>query len=591
GSSLKACCPFHNEKTPSFMVNREKQVFYCFGCGAGGTIFDFVMRREGLEFGEALKLLAERAGVKLETHDPRLEGEKTRLLAVLDLAARFFRHQLTTAASGAVARTYVASRSIGDAASERFQLGYAPDSWDALNAVLVQRGFTPQEAVGAGLAIPSREDRQLTPHASRLTPRVYDRFRHRLMFPIHDAMGRVVGFTGRILEGGTTVGKSGETPAKYVNTPETALYKKGALVYGLWHAKEAIRSAGYAVLVEGNTDVVACHEFGIAQAIATSGTAFTSEQLKLLKRYTSSLRVAFDADPAGEGAAERGIDAALDAGFDVSVIRMPTDDTGKPIAKDADECVRKDVEAWRRAVANPIPVFDFFLERIRAQFDLRLPAGQRDAGRVIVAHLRHVVDPIERAAWVRRCAEAIGVPERAVTEAVRFEREHSGRTPIANIESTAMAATVHDHPTDLVERLLALLSRFPDLRPSADSFQIVTFLPEPYRSLYTKSDTSYIENDPVNEPNFSPAVLAAIEQRIEFLGDREFAEWSEEQAAAELRQIGRSLIELNVRRGLATISRRLTEIDRMGDHSEAVQSERDELIRKSDELNRARSAF
>ncbi|MDO8621673.1 MAG: toprim domain-containing protein, partial [bacterium] len=312
--------------------------------------------------------------------------------------------------------------------------------------------------------------------------RVYDRFRHRLMFPIHDAMGRVVGFTGRILDGGTTVGKAGDVPAKYVNTPETALYKKGSIIYGLWYAKDAIRTAGCAILVEGQTDVIACHGANLTHTVATSGTAFTPEQLRLLKRYTSTLRVAFDADPAGEGAAERGIDAALDAGFDVRVIRMPTDAAGHPIAKDADECIKSDVEAWRRAVEHPVPVLDYYTERVRQRFDLRTPAGKRDAGRVLVAHVAHVVDSIERAAWVRRIAEAIGVPEASIREAIEQSRTHqppAGSPPPQSVKPSL------DPRERLANRLLALCIRFPDLAASTlPSLSGYAFPTETQQQLY-----------------------------------------------------------------------------------------------------------
>jgi DNA primase len=555
GTSLKACCPFHHEKSPSFMVNQQKQVYYCFGCSRGGDLFTFVQEREGLEFGEALRLLAERAGVKLEARDPRLEGKKTRALAVLDFAAKFFQHQLIKAPVGEVARAYVAKRGIAPDAAERFQIGYAPDAWDTLTTFLLQRGFTPQEVVEAGLAL----------HGQRAGS-AYDRFRHRLMFPIHDALGRVVGFTGRILDGGTTVGKGTEPPAKYVNTPETALYKKGAILYGLWFAKEGIRTAGYAVLVEGQMDVVACHEAGVTNAIAASGTALTPDQLHLLKRYTSTLHAAFDADAAGEGAAERGIDAALDAGFDVRVIRMPVGADGKLIAKDADECVRKDADAWRHAAANPIPVFDFFIERVRARFDLRNPAGQRDGGRMLVAHLAHVGDPIERAAWVHRCAESIGVPDAAVIEAVA--RTATRVLPRSTPQAPASAAPAADDPSSrAAERLLAILIRNPKIIVDVQADCVAGSFSRPeHADLYSTIVARYTEKQggehvDTHAPNI---VSDSSIERLSMLADREFTDWEPEAIRREAVTCARLLRRLQIDRELQAIASRLRAVEGAG---------------------------
>ncbi|MBI4434716.1 DNA primase [Candidatus Uhrbacteria bacterium] len=554
GSSLKACCPFHNEKTPSFMVNRAKQVYHCFGCSKGGDLFTFVQEREGLEFGEALRLLAERAGVKLEARDPRLEGRKTRSLGVLELAAKWFHHQLTKSSVGETARAYVAKRGIATETVEQFQIGYAPDAWDTLSTFLVQRGFTTQEAVEAGLGI-----------AGQRVGSTYDRFRHRLMFPIHDAMGRVVGFTGRILDGGktsgpsTSLGEKASAPAKYVNTPETALYKKGAILYGLWFARDAIRKEGFAVLVEGQMDVIACHEHGVEHTIAVSGTALTPEQLRLLKRYTTRLHLAFDADPAGEGAAERSIDAALDIGFDVRVIRMPVGTDGKPIAKDADECIRKDAEAWRQVVANPIPVLDHFLDRIRQRFDLHQPIAQRDAGRLIVQHLVHVVDPIERAAWVRRSAEVIGVPESAVLEAV------ARNTPRSASPAPVSTVTAPDSSSDplvrLSERFLALCLRFPTDAATAITSVPTSALPESHRQLYEAMLAGYTSGQSTTTPT------DGFVDRLELLADREFAELSAEVITQEIAHCAHALRRHHITTELRHIAHQLKTLERLTGHA------------------------
>jgi DNA primase len=550
------------------MVSREKQVFYCFGCQVGGTVFDFLMKREGLEFAEALKLLAERAGVRLEERDPRFEGRKTRGLAVLEAATAFFRQRLE---KSDVAVQYIAKRRIPDTMVERFQIGYAPDAWDTLSTFLVQRGFTSQEIVEAGLAIASQRGSP-TPNSQLPTPRTYDRFRHRLMFPIHDTSGRVVGFTGRILDGGTAVGKSGEPPAKYVNTPETELYKKGAVIYGLWHAKEAIRRAGHVVLVEGQMDVVASHGAALAQTVAVSGTALTPEQLRLLKRYTTTLLVAFDADPAGEGAAERGIDAALDVGFDVRVIRMPLDAAGQPIAKDADECIQRDADAWHRAIASPVPVLDYYIERARGRFDLRTPAGQRDAGRVLTAHLAHVVDPIERAAWVRRTAEAIGVPDSAILEAIQRTRvDKSAPTPGTRLEPQTGVTSFSgrgkmvftepragDAAERLANRFLALCMRFSEpLAPSVQMLVSEAFPTDQQRRLYNQLLLRYTQGEPLPPPG-------SFVERLELFADREFSELSTEAIAEEGRRCAHEILRHHIAIRIKDVAARMRAVERSG---------------------------
>lgn len=600
GTSFKACCPFHHEKTPSFMVNRAKQVWYCFGCSKGGDLFTFVQEREGLEFGETLKLLADRAGVRIETHDPRIEGQRNRILALLELSAKWFHYQLLKMSAGEVARQYVAKRDIAASAVEEFQIGYAPDAWDGLTSFLASRTFTPQEMVEAGMALashkpqavsPKPSDSELTARSLQLGARVYDRFRHRLMFPIHDLHGRVVGFTGRILEGGKTSGPShalgtgADAPAKYVNTPETAVYKKGSILYGLPFAKEAIRKTGYAVLVEGQMDTVACHEADLAQTVASSGTALSADQLRLLKRFTSTLHVAFDADPAGEGAAERGIDAALDAGFDVRVIRMPVDASGNPIAKDADECIRKDADAWRQAIAHPVPVFDFYVERIRAKFDLRSPAGQRDAGRVLIQHLAHVADPIERAAWVRRCAEVIGVPDSAMLEALQRMRSPVSTTPLA---AQSNSEVERDPAGELFDRLLAILLRFdkfvPDIasilppesieHQTGDRFQL-------YKTLISRY-TNQREQPVVEKVDYSGD--RGFVERLELFADREFSDQEAGTVHQEALTCANKLRTMQNKSELQRISSRMTELQRSNDSQ--AQIELKTLMQRADVLNK-----
>lgn len=571
GQSFKARCPFHNEKTASFMVNAQKQVWHCFGCSKGGDLFTFVQEREGMEFAEALKLLADRAGVALEARDPRLEGQKTRVLAVLDASAAFFQQQF---AASVRTQEYVVQRRMPAAMVEQFQIGYAPDAWDALAKNLLGRGYTAQELVEAGVAIA-----RATQHAQHATyehesghlassvqhpTHCYDRFRHRLMFPIHDANARIVGFTARMLDGGTTVGPE---PAKYVNTPETAVYKKGGILYGLVFAKQALRTQGFAVLVEGQMDVIASHGVGITQTIAASGTALTEQQLHLLKRYTARLHVAFDADPAGEHAAARGIDAALAAGFDVRVIRSPRGVDGAPIGKDADECIQRDADAWRAAVVHAVPVLDYFLERVRERFDCTSPAGKRDAGHVLVQHLRFVADPIERAAWMQRSADAIGVPERALREAVLTiahprAKDRGEHVPRA-LEPSAPPRHVVDPRERLGNRLLSLLVRFPTSVGSLfEAFSVDNFSTEPQCELYKLLKLRYTTQEASrNEIAEGTPTLSAYVQRLELFADREFSDLQQRAVEEEISRCAQQLRRHVILAALHVIAQSLKEIE------------------------------
>lgn len=567
GQSFKARCPFHNEKTPSFIVNPHKQVWFCFGCSKGGDLLTFVQEREGLEFGEALKLLAERAGVKLEVRDPRLEGVKTRSLSVLDAATSFFQRSLERSE---VAQAYIARRQIAPAMVAQFAVGYAPDAWDTLTTHLLQQGFRAQEVMDAGLAVPGKR-----------AGSAYDRFRHRLMFPIHDANARVVGFTGRILDGGTSVG---DAPAKYVNTPETSVYKKSAVLYGLAFARAAIRSQGYAVLVEGQMDVVSSHGAGLAQTLATSGTALTEQQLRLLKRYTSTLHVAFDADPAGEGAAERGIDAALDAGFDVRVIVTPRDASGALLGKDADECIARDAGAWRAAVVAPVPVLDYYLARVRERYDCTTPAGKRDAGRALVAHLGHIADPIERAAWVRRSAEAIGIPENAVREAVVASSRHGASPRSARPAPGERAAPPGRHPVGseqerIANRLFALAVRYPGSAAEAIGvLHVDNFSTDIQRELYNVLRIRYTDQERHRaEENVGSTALRAYIERLELFADSEFAELQTDAIQDEIARHAQKLRRMAIEAKLRTIAEQLRHLEQSAAGDRAQQTSEEEL--------------
>src|SRR5579859_5561772 len=389
GRRYTGLCPFHSEKTPSFTVNPELGFFYCFGCHAGGDVFDFVMRMGGVAFPDALTELAGRAGIRLErtVEEERQGGERERLLRTVAEAAAYYRAQLAAEAGGP-ARRYLAERGVDAAATEAFRLGYAPAGWDGLLRALRARGFDGAALEQAGLAI-----------ARSGGEGHYDALRQRLVFPIHDLQGRPVAFGGRALDDATP---------KYLNTRETALFAKGRTLYALDTARAAIRESGEAVVVEGYMDALACHQFGVTNAVASLGTALTQDQVLLLKRFAGRAVLVYDADASGMDAAERGLGIFEQAELPVRVAVLPG-------GADPDEFLReKGVEAFRAVLAGARSVFDYRFAMASARHDGRTVEGKVG----IVDEMSQLIiiapNPVRQSEYVRLLAERLGVREDAI---------------------------------------------------------------------------------------------------------------------------------------------------------------------------------
>lgn len=406
GANWKALCPFHSEKTPSLMISEDKQIWHCFGCNEGGDIFGFVMRMEGVDFPEALRLLAKKAGVALERRDPAVNSQKSKLLDILEAAASFFSAELLRSP---VASHYIKKRELKEETVKQFRLGFSPQAWDGLLKFLDAKNFRAQDAALAGLAI------------EKDGGGFYDRFRGRVMFPIFNHYGNVAGFTARVLPEFDD-GKSG----KYINTPETQVYKKSEILYGLNFAKQDIKKEGSAVVVEGNMDVIALHQAGFKNAVATSGTALTNDQLALLSRFTENMIVCFDADSAGVQAALRGIDLALAHGFNVKVFGMPKNENGEPAAKDPDELVKKFPELWKKAINSPKHIIEFYIAANTAKFNLGDPHENARFCQTILGEIQKIKNSVERSLWIKKLADVSGVGERDLREML-LSLKNSGR--------------------------------------------------------------------------------------------------------------------------------------------------------------------
>ncbi len=402
GTHWKACCPFHNEKSPSFMVNEERQIFHCFGCGKGGDMFSFVEEIEGVDFREALRLLAEKAGVELPKYRKAsvfAQGgveEPDRTKEILELSTKFFETQLWSGEGTKSALPYLRDRGLSDESIRTFRLGYAPEGWRHLLDFLVGRGYREEELERAGLVIKKDGGGH------------YDRFRDRIMFPIGDVVGRIIGYSARVAPGGD------ESQAKYINTPETPVYHKSRALYGIYQAKQAMKEKGFSVLVEGNMDVIACHQADIRNTVAVSGTALTVEQLDMLKRYGNGIRLFFDMDGAGQAASWKSSLLALEKEMEVSIIALPH-------GKDAADAAKEDPESLREAATHAVPVAQYFLDKLRAANDAKTPAGKRRIAEGFAPLLASMRNRIEHAHWRKELAQTLGVEEKVLSDVLQSE--------------------------------------------------------------------------------------------------------------------------------------------------------------------------
>lgn len=397
GKNFKALCPFHKEKTPSFMISPERQSWHCFGCGLSGDLFTFLMRYENLEFGEALRISAERAGVELRRVSPADYEQFGLLYEVNEAAAKFFINELS---QSPVAEEYLKARGLARQTIAEFELGFAPSQTEALNLYLLKLGYRPEVIVRAGLALKNVRGLQT------------DRFRGRIMFPIRTHLGKIAGFTGRILPALET--DEGLNAAKYLNTPETPLFNKSRLLYGLHKSKPVIVEAGRVLVVEGQMDFLMSWQAGLKNIIATSGTALTADHLKLLRRFTTELIISFDSDEAGLTAGERAIDLASASDFNVRVA------IGAPDRyKDPAEAAQSDPASFRQFVAQAQPAMEFYFDRYLGSGTgpSRLTLSDlKKKLRLVLGKINSIASPVERDHWLRELARRSGVQEIALRE-------------------------------------------------------------------------------------------------------------------------------------------------------------------------------
>lgn len=404
GRNFKGLCPFHNEKTPSFIVSPERESWHCFGCGKGGDIFSFVMEYEHVDFPEALEELAEVAGVKLtrrvgETPEAKL---KQKIYEVNHLASEYYQYLLTDHTLGAKARDYLKRRGVTDKSIKTFGLGYSPNSWDALSTYLKKKGYDAALLEKAGLTIKRTG-----------SSGYYDRFRGRIMFTLKDHRGNVVGFSGRVLD-------PTAKEAKYINTSETPVYVKGNVLYGLDVTKSAIQKENEAIVMEGELDLISSFQAGIGNVVAIKGSALTEGHVNLLRRYTEKLAFALDSDMAGDAASRRGIEIADRAGLDMRVVILPS-------GKDPDEAVRENAAAVKKAIKGAIPIYDYFIASASKRFDPSTAFGKKKISDEIMPVLAKIENPIVQGHYVKKLAKTLDSSEETIMEGMRrMAKENTG---------------------------------------------------------------------------------------------------------------------------------------------------------------------
>ncbi len=448
GKNFKGLCPFHEEKTPSFMVSRDRQMFKCFGCNEGGNVFTFLMKHEGMSYPEAIRLLSEKCGVTIPESseaDRALGQAKDKLRKLNQSTVNYFHKVLMNSAAGKQALTYLRERGIRDNTIDSFKLGYSLPGWDALLRAAGKAGFSTEIMLQGGLISQSKKNKN----------NYYDRFRGRVMFPIFDAQGEPIGFGGRILE-------SSESDVKYMNSPETPLYNKSRSLYNLNLAKEAIRKEGFAVLAEGYLDVIACFQAGVHNMVASLGTSLSDGHVRLIKRYTDEVVIAYDSDSAGTAATSRGLNLLVKGGLKVRMLHLTS-------GKDPDDFVRENgVEPFRELIAEAVDLVDYKIHKVQEQTNIDSPEGKTQTVEELVTTLANLGSEIEKHEYVKKCAEKLNVEEDYIWQQLeelgagkRVRRSTQPRKKTAAKKMSAREATER--------RLLECLIQYPRLISRARS--------------------------------------------------------------------------------------------------------------------------
>ena len=578
GANWMACCPFHQEKTPSFSVNPSKDIFYCFGCQKGGSVFNFVMEIERVSFPEAIKIVAEKVNMPLPEmqEDKRYEARRKEADEVVELnswALEWWEGQLSEGGAEAkAARDYVEGRGITDETRRTFRLGYAPDSWDGLGAYLKRKGASAGQIERSGLVV--KKD----------AGGFYDRFRGRVIFPVLDAQGRAVAFGGRVLGAGEP---------KYLNSPETAAYTKGRHLYGLHQTRDEIRRKKFAILVEGYLDLIIPYQFGVRNAVASLGTALTPEQAKLLGRFARRVVVNYDGDRAGVAAAKRAIETLLAEDFDIKVLVLPE-------GTDPDEFIKASgVEAYNERRGAALPHIQFVLDQAMRDRNLRRPADKAEAVEEVLPFIRAVRNKIQKREYFDMTMDALRVEEPALrrelwqtvakaqgataggadaSAALQDKVARAGSAPLTVAEQRLLELLVHDAELRRILLLRIQPDDYEDL-PTAGVFRALKEIEAAGAEVSFDTLGQRTEGDPVAS-DLVPLLL--MSEPAEERGAGETAD----DALAEAESCLLTLRLMGVERRLKDLAIEITAAERAGDHER-----RDALVMENLNWTRRRSAL
>lgn len=550
GRNFKGLSPFSGEKTPSFYVSPEKHIWHDFSSNKGGDVFSFVMEVEGMDFRQALEHLAKKAGVDMTLYQSKGSGEiarrKKRLLEANDLAAQYYQHSLL---KNQHALEYVfKKRGLSKQIVQDFRIGYAPTSGDALVQFLLKKGFTKKELADAGLT-------------NRFGG---DLFRGRMTVPLMDPAGQVIGFTARVIT-------DDPNAPKYLNTPQTLLYDKGYHVFGLSQAKATIRNNDYAVVVEGNLDVVSSHQAGVAEVVATAGTAMTEHHLRALRRFTGNVRLAFDGDKAGLAATERAIPIASNVGVDLTIITLPAD------AKDPDELIQQDVSLWKRAIDLAVPAVDWILEQYSKREDLTTATGKRTFTTTALAVVRNLADPVEREHYERKVADMT----QSSLESIKAKQ---AKTPEPEkVEKKSIKASIAQTKPDTnsyQDNILAVALIDAACQPLFASMDTAAFGGEERRAIaeyLAQHSGTVIEETPKELQNYDTYVKILL-----LKAEARYAGWSEQDRYFEAARLIRQVENEHKKQTQEQLTNELREAERDGDDEKAtsLRSRLNELIKE-----------
>lgn len=559
GGNFKAVCPFHQEKTPSFMVSPVKQIWHCFGCHEGGDMFSFIQKYEGVEFKEALQLLAQKTGVTLR-HVAPVDNSKKQLFYAINLAAAGYYQKQLWSAEPAAAKTleYLRGRGLQDETIKEWELGLAFDTSDALVKHLAAQSFGSDDLAESGVGL-------------RVERGVIDRFRRRLIFPIKDSQGRVVAFTARTMA--RIVFGEEDSGGKYINSPQTLIYNKSQVLYGFDLAKQAIRRQDYAIIVEGNVDVIMSHQAGIKNTVAASGTALTHEHLQLLSRYTKNLMLAFDPDNAGSQAVFRGLTLAWERDLNTKVIVLAPE-------QDPADTIAKDPEAWKQAIKDSIGAVDFYFQQVFARVDLARADHKKQAAKKILSIIGRLSSAVERAHYIKRLSQELNIPENVLWPLLELKPAPERPEP-AVIKAPPKSSSG--------EYLLCFLSVFGSyLQPVIDEIE-PEMLSAELQDLYKKIIIYYTKEqskDLRNIANDLTADEARLWSRLVFQAEQVYSGLEPKDQARELQQLINRIKRDYLSRRLQELTQGIRTAEREHD-----QVSLDSLIAEHNAINEKRKNY